>query len=197
MRIGIVSDIHGNIEALDMALARMEDVDAIVCAGDASDQARFSDEVTRRLRDVGARLVRGNHDDALLYGYRPFPVHGDVQLMEWTRQQPDVISARVEGQRLLIFHATPWPSDQDYIFPDTEAYRRLGYEDADIVIYGHTHYRHVGTVGSTLVVNPGSTGQPRDPRHRDMDSFAILDLPSGNVEIFDFPDPVLARGELL
>jgi putative phosphoesterase len=196
VRIGVVSDIHGNAEALDLALARMGDVDEILCTGDASDQASFSDDVTRRLREVGARFVRGNHDDALLYGFRPRPVRGDPALMQWTREQPATISTLVHGKRVLIFHATPWQELQ-YIFPGSDAYKRLGDQDADLIIYGHTHYRHVGSIGTTRVVNAGSTGQPRDPQHPRMDSFAIVDLPSGDVELFDFPDPVLARGELL
>jgi predicted phosphodiesterase len=145
---------------------------------------------------VGARFVRGNHDDALRFGYRPRPVRCAPDLLQWTREQPAMISTLVHGQRLLIFHATPW-QELDYIFPDSEAFKRLGDQDADLIIYGHTHYRHVGSAGATRVVNVGSTGQPRDPRYPRTDSCAILDLPSGDVEMIEFPDPVLARGDLL
>lgn len=197
MRIGVVSDVHGNLEALDLALQYMGDVDEVICTGDASDQARFSDGVVGRLRDIGAHFVRGNHDDALLYGIRPRPPQGDAALLQWTRDQPSVLSTVVHGKKVLIFHATPWERDQDYIFPGSNAHRRLAGEDADVVVYGHTHWQDVSTVGSTLILNPGSTGQPRDPRHPREDSCAILDLPSGDVQIISFPDPVLARGQLL
>lgn len=53
MRIGIVSDLHGNIHGLDMALDRMGTVDEVWCAGDAFDQDRFSNAVVGRLREIG------------------------------------------------------------------------------------------------------------------------------------------------
>lgn len=197
MRIGIVSDIHGNLEALDHALSLMGDVDEVLCTGDASDQARFSDPVMARLREIGAHFVQGNHEEALLRGFRPFPLQGDADLLEWTRAQPKVLSTVIHGKRLLAFHATPWWPHADYLFADTPDFARLADEDADIIIYGHTHYQHVGSVGGALVVNPGSAGQPRDPRNMRQDSFAILDVATGDAEVFDFPDPVRARGELL
>ena len=50
MRIGIVSDLHGNINGLDLALERMGDVDEVCRPGDAFNQDRFSNEVVARLR---------------------------------------------------------------------------------------------------------------------------------------------------
>ena len=55
MRIGIVSDIHCNHEALRVALERMGDVDELLCAGDSVYQFRFSNEVMALLRERGAR----------------------------------------------------------------------------------------------------------------------------------------------
>jgi len=49
MRLGIVSDVHGNIEALDIAIEQMGAVDELLCAGDACYQFRFSNEVCGRL----------------------------------------------------------------------------------------------------------------------------------------------------
>ncbi len=60
MRIGIVSDIHGNINGLDTALERMGSVDQVWCAGDAFDQYRFSNEVVGRLREIRARYILGS-----------------------------------------------------------------------------------------------------------------------------------------
>jgi predicted phosphodiesterase len=62
MRIGIVSDIHGNVAGLSCALERMGDVDGLLCAGDMVEEFRFSNEVVGTLRDRGARCVKGNHD---------------------------------------------------------------------------------------------------------------------------------------
>ena len=66
MRLGIVSDIHDNLQALDQAIAEMGKVDELICAGDACYQFRFSNGVAQRLRECGARYVLGNHEDILL-----------------------------------------------------------------------------------------------------------------------------------
>ena len=62
MRLGLVSDIHCNIESLDVALEQMGDVDEVLCAGDAIFSFRFSNAVVARLRQIGARMVLGNHE---------------------------------------------------------------------------------------------------------------------------------------
>src|SRR3990172_5995152 len=55
MRLGIISDVHCNHEALRIALERMGPVDELLCAGDAVYQFRFSNEVMRILRERQAR----------------------------------------------------------------------------------------------------------------------------------------------
>lgn len=197
MRLGIVADVHGNIEALDLALEMMGPVDEVLCAGDFSDQGRFSNEVTARLREIGARCVQGNHDDALLSPNRP-PLAGARQdLLEWTAAQPLVVRTTIAGKRLLMYHASVWSPLSEYVYPHSPKLKLLGDQDADIIVYGHTHTQYVGRVGSTLVINPGSVGQPRDHRNGRRDSFVVLDLPSEEAVIHDFDDPVLTRGELL
>ena len=91
MRLGIVSDIHCNIESLDLALAKMGDVDEVLCAGDAVFTYRFSNEVVARLREIGARIVLGNHDLDVL-GPQGIRVREheltDPDLVRWLYRQP-------------------------------------------------------------------------------------------------------------
>ena len=56
MRLGIVSDIHCNIDALKLALERMGRVDELLCAGDAFYEYRFSNEVIELLRSFAAMI---------------------------------------------------------------------------------------------------------------------------------------------
>ena len=58
-----------------------------------------------------------------------------------------------------------------------------------IVILGHTHYQMAHRVGRVLVINPGSAGEPRDPRNDFQLSFAVLDTESDEVRFGSFPDP--------
>ena len=66
MRVGLLSDIHSNLEALDAVLKALPDVDRIVVLGDIVGYGPDPNGVIDRLRSVGARAVRGNHDQAML-----------------------------------------------------------------------------------------------------------------------------------
>lgn len=192
MRLGILSDIHGNLAALDCALARMGAVDEILCAGDAFYQFRFSNEVVARLKEIGARYVLGNHEDILLSAAGERAQQAPTvnrELLEWTRAQPHQLRTTVDGKRLLMFHATPWEPNREYVYAGSPAFQRLAREEADLIIYGHTHHQTVSRVGSALVINPGSLGEPRDPNNDFQVSYAVLDTNTGLVQIDNFPDP--------
>ena len=192
MRLGLVSDIHCNAEALEIALARMGDVDEVLCSGDAIFQFRFSNDVVRRLREIGARVVLGNHEDVVLgpLGERVRAHHTtDPELLRWLAGQPRRIDTVIGGKKLTMFHACPDEPPYEYVYADSPRIREFGELGADYVIYGHTHYELLERVDSTLVVNPGSAGQPRNPANGFRASCAVLDTQSGEVtfEIFDDP----------
>jgi len=194
LRIGIVSDIHGNWEGLDTALARMGAVDEVWCAGDAFDQYRFSNEVVARLREIDARYVLGNHEEVLLSPAgeraqaRP---EVDPGLLEWARRQPRWIESVVDGKRLVMFHATPYAPYSEYVYPHSSALARFGEIDADFVIYGHTHMPLARSINGSLVINPGSAGEGRDAARERRLSCAVLDTRSGEVAFEEFPNPRL------
>ena len=192
MRLGIVSDIHCNIEALDQAVERMGPIDELLCAGDACYQFRFSNAVAKRLRALGAKYVLGNHEDILLSpdgirAQQSDKVNQD--LLEWTRGIPHYIRTQVNGKRLLMFHSTPWPPYKDYLYPSSPELERLSQEDADYIIYGHTHYQLQRRIGRALVINPGSTGEPRDPSNAFQLSCVVLDTQTDEVIFYNYPDP--------
>ena len=193
MRIGIVSDIHCNIQALDIALERMGgDIDELLCAGDAIFQFRFSNEVISRLRELGARIVLGNHEDVVLSpaGIR-VQQHDktDKELLRWLSEQPQRIDVEIGGKKLTMFHASPW-EPQEYVYDDHPRIKEFAGLGSDFVIYGHTHYALELRLNGTTVINPGSAGQPRDPRNGFRVSYAILDTQSGEVTFDVFDDPM-------
>jgi predicted phosphodiesterase len=73
MRIAIISDIHGNMVALDAALADIESehVDQIVCLGDVAEFGPHPREVLARLRALGCPVIMGNTDERLIDPARP------------------------------------------------------------------------------------------------------------------------------
>lgn len=192
MKIGIVSDVHGNIRSLDHALASMGAVDEVLCAGDLVSGFRFSNDVVARLREIGARVVLGNHDLDVLGPHgervRESPAT-DRDLLRWLGSQPTRLDARINGRRLTMFHAAP-EEPSEYVYAETPRMRGWSGLGADFVVYGHTHYALAHREGNTLVINPGSAGQPRDPRNGFRSSFAVLDTASGEVRLAVFDDPV-------
>ncbi len=186
MRIGIVSDIHGNAAGLSCALELMGDVDELWCAGDIVEEYRFSNEAVSILRDRDARCVLGNHDIGLLgpHGERARAAgHVDTDLVTWLAAQPLTIDTMVNGHRLIMTHASPCPPHNQYVMPHSPELRRIGEVSADVVVIGHTHRQMMQRVGRPLVVNPGSAGQARDPRNGRQLSYAVLTVTADDVDV--------------
>ena len=66
MKLGIVSDLHCNIDGLDRALATMGPIDALLCLGDSIYEYSFSNAVIGRLRELDALTILGNHEGVFL-----------------------------------------------------------------------------------------------------------------------------------
>ena len=190
MRLGIVSDIHCNAAALELAIARMGHVDELLCAGDAFYEYRFSNEVIGLLQTYGARYVLGNHENVLLdpRGVRAREAPTVEQdKVAWVAEQPLSIEVDVGGgKKLLMVHASPLEPYTQYVFPKSPELARLAQVDADYVILGHTHTQMVERVGRALVINPGSTGEARDHSNGRRLSYAVLDTVSGEVLVDNF-----------
>lgn len=186
MRIGIVSDIHCNIDGLKLALDRMGSVDELLCAGDLMYGFRFNNEVVEELRNRGARTVQGNHERTLLSpaGARArSAAFVKRDNLEYVGALPRVLETEVSGQKLLMLHGSPFEPFDEYLYPKARTLKRFVELDADYVIVGHTHYPMLERIGKVLVINPGSAGEPAEL------SYAILDTESGEVTFDRFAKP--------
>ena len=192
MRVGIVSDIHCNIRGLELALDAMGDIDELFCAGDSVFQFRWSNEVVGRLKELGAHVILGNHEEVILGpdGVRALSSPAvDQSLVSWLREKPFHLETVVDGQRVMMTHSSPWPPYRDYHYPGEAIWKQAADLDCDTLIVGHTHIQMADRHGSTLVINPGSTGDPRDHDNNFMLSSAVWDTASDDVTFFEFPDP--------
>jgi len=197
MKLGLVSDIHCNLPALEYALGLLSDCDELICAGDINYQYRFSNAVVSLLRDRGVRSIVGNHDNTILHApghpLRESPTI-DPSCFAFLKGLPERLELEYGEVRVAVFHGAPWDTPRAtsccYVYPeDARLLARLGEVDANYVVLGHTHRAFSSRVGSTLVVNPGSCGEPRDASGTY--SCAALDIISGEVEIRPF---VLGEG---
>lgn len=186
MRIAVLSDIHGNLPALE-AVARdveRQGVDEIWCGGDVAWGGPWGADCIRYVRDAGWPTVRGNTD---------VWVTGDPQTVDdpedraQLRAMADAHALDEDDARwlaglplghsgpgsLLLVHAspsTPFSAPQ----PDAPAAEFTPYEGrATIVVYGHVHRAFVRRLAEgTIVCNAGSVGFPKDS---DSACYLILD----------------------
>jgi putative phosphoesterase len=187
MRLGIVSDVHCNADALRLAIERMGAVDELLCAGDSIFEYRFSNEVLAVLRESGARYVLGNHETVFLgpQGARArASANVRSDLVEYMAEQPLTLEVDVGGKRLVMVHASPLEPHTQYVFPGSPELQRLAAIEADYIVLGHTHTQMAERVGRTLVINPGSGGDARDLANGRRLSYAVLDTASAEV-LFD------------
>jgi putative phosphoesterase len=192
MKIGVVSDIHCNAAGLKAALQRLDAADEILCLGDSILEFRFSNEVAAILRERNAVTIHGNHEEVFYgpQGARARAAEGvDDELADWLGAQPRQRRLMRAGKSLHMVHSTPWEPRGDYVFPGSPDFARMGESGADILLYGHTHRAVAQRVGATLVVNPGSAGEARGHGPDATLSCALIDLPSGAVEIIRFTAP--------
>ena len=186
MKLGIVSDIHCNADALRSAIDQMGDIDELLCAGDMIYEFRFSNDVLDVLRERKARVVLGNHEWVMLGDHgrairEAAPVNQDH--VQFLRESPFRIETEVNGKNLLMVHGSPFEPWKTYVYRNSEHFLRLGELDYDYVIMGHTHSALTERVGRTLAINPGSAGEGQRSEEGVAVSYAVLDTASDEVRI--------------
>jgi len=182
-RIAVLGDIHGNIYAFRSVLKdiKKESITKLLINGDLVGYYYQADKVLNALKDWSYELVQGNHDAMLgevstwsneaKKAYRRkygSALEQTAKLLskkeiEYLKKLPYWKEIFIDGRHLLLCHGSPWNRDE-YIYPDSspEVLRRCANTRYDVVILGHTHYPMIKKINSTIILNPGSVGQPRD-----------------------------------
>jgi putative phosphoesterase len=201
VRIGLLSDIHGNLSALQAVAAKLaaeSPLDQIVAAGDHLLGGPRPVEVWRYLHASGWILIRGNEDEALLSEEPPdldalhrYARAYDAQ-RRWTRQRlgrdvllqlaalPDRYRLQTPAGTLLVVHSSPRSMHdraggvQNHVAEVTAAYSGA---DADLIAFGHYHRNFVRPMPFALLVNVASVSIPEDQR-----PLASLTILSANVD---------------
>jgi len=185
MKLGVVSDIHCQHEALIRAIELMGPVDRLICAGDAIDQSRFCNRTIGLLREHGFHAIRGNHEFHFFAEASARQDSMEAELGDWLRSRPDELRFAAAGADIHVVHATAWDGGYEYVVPTHRAFARFAESGADIVIYGHTHQPVVRRIGDTLIVNPGSVGEGRPDARGFIRSCAVIDCAARDARIID------------
>lgn len=189
MKIGLISDIHGNYEALKVVLRELDklQVNRIVCLGDVSGYYTQINECCDELRQREIPTVMGNHDWYMASGgfsARSRSVNDCLAYLRtqispanlrWLRGLP--LMLQMEG--LQVVHGG-WSDPLDEYLQWNEAY--FSQIPGTRFASGHTHFQTIKCSGQKVYCNPGSVGQPRDGDPRA--AFAVYD---GNFTLHRVP----------
>lgn len=203
MRIGIVSDIHSNLEALSAVIAAMGPVDQVWCLGDIVGYGPQPNECIAVLTGLKHLAVAGNHDRAAigqmdLEEFNPYA----AAAARWTMEQLSPTSSEylsglpatlVSGELTLV-HGSPRDPLWEYVLSVDTARVSFDHFEGPFCLVGHTHVPSVFTLDdgrvraerivgagelsldrpeARFILNPGSVGQPRDGDPRA--AFLVID----------------------
>jgi len=191
LQYAIISDIHANLEALEVVLGRIDqhNVDQIVCLGDVVGYNANPNECADIVRGRGIPTICGNHDAVACgieepWGFNPIALsaalwtreHLSKENLEWLQGLPD----NLPFEDILATHGSPMDRDC-YMFTWEDVLPHLAHlveHNYTLCFFGHTHspgiYSSDGMYsldedakfslndGKRYFINPGSVGQPRD-----------------------------------
>jgi putative phosphoesterase len=175
VKIAIISDVHGNYEALR---ALPGDYDELWVLGDLVNYGPEPKEVVEMVKAKASVVVRGNHDQSIGYDEDPrcTPRYHNMaeatrrytasvvteKHKEFLRNLPLQSEVRRGSMRFYLTHARPSDPLYGYCAQDSDEWvKEVESVAADIVLVGHTHTPFVRQIGNQLLVNPGSLGQPK------------------------------------
>lgn len=184
MRFAVISDVHGNLDALAAVLADIKHraIEQVYCAGDLVGYGPHPNEVIELIRREAIPTVMGNYDDAVAND-RPvcgcaFPDARARELGEqslaWTKERvtaenklflrglPLELSFRAGPYKVLLVHGSPRFLDE-YLYEDAPAellQEIFVARPVDVLIVGHTHKAYHRKLYDRHIIGAGSVGRP-------------------------------------
>jgi putative phosphoesterase len=207
MKIGLLSDVHGNLDALEGVLETLSarGIRSVYCLGDVVGYLPAAGQCLHALDRAGAVHQKGNHESMLLSPETVAASQEEVYRLELARraldgstlsrigQWPESRIVEAGGRRLLLVHGSPTEPLSGRLYPDTDL-GDVAESAYDAIVCAHTHRPFIRLADATPVVNVGSVGLPRDVGR--LASLSVYDVDANTFEIwriaFDV-DAVIAR----
>jgi len=209
MRLAILSDIHGNLTALNRVLKRLDSlqIDDMICLGDVVGYGPHPNDCCNIIHQNCRFCIAGNHDFAALRlldsrNFNPFArtaINWTVSIL--TPENKAFLETlnlyRAEGHMLFVHGSPVNPARFQYIMNRYDADEAFDVLNEQICFIGHTHVAGVFQPGYRLkqpsftvqlrdnqryIINVGSVGQPRDGDPRA--AFAVLDTDASTLQVF-------------
>lgn len=186
MKYAIISDIHSNLIALNLAIedALMKNVDHFIFLGDYITDGIYDNEVLDLIKEKATFVVKGNREEYILnidksrfdyINYQPLKTTLE-ELNEsnhkYLKTMKDSISTTINNHKVLMIHGH---KDFENLVKEY---------DFDICLYGHTHNYTLEVLNNKIFINPGSIGQPADGENY---KYVIFDFETLEHELIEFP----------
>jgi predicted phosphodiesterase len=149
MRVLVLSDIHGNLQALEAVLAAAGEVDEVWNLGDVVGYGANPNEAVDRIREIAKVHVRGNHDRVCCgltssQGFNPVAAAAATwtqrtltpENLQWLKEMPQ--GPVIGAGRAMCAHGSPLHEDQ-YIVTMRDAWAPLQQMESEVTFFGHTH----------------------------------------------------------
>jgi putative phosphoesterase len=204
VKILIISDIHGNYDALDCVVKNVR-YDVLLCCGDIAVDYPFPEQCINFLKDNCVHICSGNGDYIVSHDQRASDFLGkrfahlaadldratelatgliSEDSMKYLRELPRECRFVLDDISFYMNHTGPRMSHHHYLdlnlpFPELDKYYRD--IEADVIFTGHTHVPYIKKIRDKILVNSGSVGEPRDGDPRA--GYATFDTATGQLEL--------------
>ncbi len=205
MRVAVLSDIHGNFQALESVIKDLQEnhCDKVLCLGDLAMAGPQPRMVIDYIRQQNNWVVIQGNTDKLIADFSPevfedvkkgFPVMAnaladDILVIEedkkdYLKNLPPQKELVLDGVKVLLVHGSPRRNNEDILpnMPLKEIENMLAGTDADLIFCGHTHVpAGYQTNSKQTVVNVGSVGRPMTSEPKSC--YVIADFQDGGFSI--------------
>lgn len=202
MKIAVISDVHGNLEALKAAITDIESkkVDTVICLGDLVGYGPYPNEVVKLIREKKLLTILGNYDAAVLEEKFNYIRDNEVNkfCMPWAAKEltdenrryltslPRQINLEFQNKRFYFVHGST-RSINEYLKENSkEAEETMLSFDGDVLVCAHTHIPYNKIYGTKLLLNDGSIGKPKIGRPNG--TYLIIDVEENliSAEVIEF-----------
>ena len=196
MIIGVISDIHSNLEALKSVLDELEGIDLILCIGDIVGYGPRPNECIDITKEKCKYVIQGNHDFCTMNLETISWFNAEAaKAIQWTQKTLTLESKtylselkpnldfKIDDIKINLFHGSPDSPLYQYIYLNSQSKEKIDVwlKSCDILILGHTHVPFIYKTEIGLAINPGAVGQPRDSNPNA--SYAIIDTEKMSAKI--------------
>lgn len=204
MKIAVISDVHGNLEALKATLndIKKREVDKIICIGDTIAKGVHPSECIKLVKENCEIVLQGNvdkHFSTTFDNLSSFPEQEQERIkwnqsliskedMDYLQSLPYCYEFYMSGSLVRLFHATPIANNVAVLNVDSiqkkyemflPSENTVSNEVADVVIYGHIHHPFMDKLYNKTLINTGSVGNSFDTIRNENKDSNVLETTKG------------------